>query len=345
MITSLQINNYKSIKQLNLDCRRINVLIGEPNAGKSNILEALDLSYLSSLLLANKSFEVAGKEKIDLKKFFRVDNVADLFHNGDLTKPISIINYGLPNNTYLAFDNKSENHLFELSISLGNVTYFDNNFITNKDAQFFSSPIKPYRFKENVEFSDPGNYLDKLMPPFGNNLLEVIKYNKEFRGFVGELLEESDWEFNLDISEHKLMLQKRISSGLVYSLPYKSLADTLRRIIFYTAAIRYNNGHVITLEEPDTHAFPKFVSFLGDEIIENNKNQFFIATHNPYLLNNLIENTPENELSIFVCAYDKNKGTIAKRLSGKDLSELLDYGVDIFFNINHYLDDTVEHSS
>ena len=39
MIADLEISNFKSIKHLQLDYRRINIFIGEPNVGKSNILE------------------------------------------------------------------------------------------------------------------------------------------------------------------------------------------------------------------------------------------------------------------------------------------------------------------
>ena len=43
-IKSVSIKNFKSVKSVTLsDCRRINVLIGRPNVGKSNILEALAL--------------------------------------------------------------------------------------------------------------------------------------------------------------------------------------------------------------------------------------------------------------------------------------------------------------
>ena len=335
MIKNLQINNYKSIKHVDLDCRRINVLIGEPNVGKSNILEALDLSFLSAFL---GSFGSAF-----IKEYFRVDRVSDLFYNGDLTKNISLISYGLPNNIYLKYTTEPQ-RFFELSNSANNSTSFDNDFVVRQPAQFFNSPIKPYRYKENAKFSENNYSLDMLVPPFGNNLLEVVQYNPLFREFIGSLIEDTGWEFNLDISANKILIQKRINTGLVYSLPYKALADTLKRIIFYTAAIRHNNGHVITLEEPDTHAFPKFVSFLADEIIESSQ-QFFIATHNPYLLNNLIENTPREELAVFVCYYDKLEGTKARKLSYTDLSELINHGIDIFFNINHYLDDTVEHSA
>jgi predicted ATPase len=124
------------------------------------------------------------------------------------------------------------------------------------------------------------------------------------------------------------------------------MADTLKRIIFYVAAIRYNNASIVTLEEPEVHSFPKFISFLADEIIRAEKHQFFLATHSPYLLNTLIENTPSDQLSIFLCGYDKNKfETTVKKLSEEELSELLNFGVDIFFNINRYLDDRDKYNS
>jgi AAA15 family ATPase/GTPase len=43
MIHKLSIRNFKSIRELDLDCRRVNVFIGEPNAGKTNLLEVLSL--------------------------------------------------------------------------------------------------------------------------------------------------------------------------------------------------------------------------------------------------------------------------------------------------------------
>ncbi len=39
----VEIKNFKSIKDLRLDCKRVNIFIGKPNVGKSNILEALGM--------------------------------------------------------------------------------------------------------------------------------------------------------------------------------------------------------------------------------------------------------------------------------------------------------------
>ena len=86
MIGTLQIKNYKSINELYLSCSRINILIGEPNSGKSNILEALDLTYLSWLLHSNNIAEKSGHEKVNVKDFFRVNEANKLFHLGNIAK-------------------------------------------------------------------------------------------------------------------------------------------------------------------------------------------------------------------------------------------------------------------
>ncbi|ASJ16857.1 hypothetical protein A3L04_07110 [Thermococcus chitonophagus] len=41
MIRELEIENFKSIKKLDLDCKIISIFIGEPKVGKSNTLEAI----------------------------------------------------------------------------------------------------------------------------------------------------------------------------------------------------------------------------------------------------------------------------------------------------------------
>ncbi len=346
MIKDLQINNYKSIRQLDLDCNRINVFVGKPNVGKSNILEALDLSYLSSLLGTNITLKSEYLEEINIKELFRVNKAADLFHFGDLSKVISINHAGFSYNDSIRF-NQDEN-IFEWRTSSGERTAFDGDFVTSKKTQqsFYGSPIVPYRYKDVVQPHDIGNYYNRLMPPFGNNLGKVIRYQPSLKQFVDDLAKDYGFEFNIDTSTDKIVIQIRVNKGLVYTLPYQALADTFRRILFYVAAIRTGLAHVITLEEPEAHSFPPFVSFLADEIIKQEDRQFFIATHSPHLLGNLIENTPKEDLGVFVCGYDRNKfQTIVKKLAPGDLSELLDFGVDIFFNINRYLDDGVEHRS
>ncbi len=182
------------------------------------------------------------------------------------------------------------------------------------------------------------------MPPYGNNLFSALRHHTELRELLGNLLADYNSELNIDINNNnKPLIQLRIHKRIVFTLSWNSLADTLKRYMFYLAATSYNNATVVTLQEPEAHSFPPYVSSIADRIIENSNCQFFIATHSPYLLNNLIENTPSEDLAIFICGFDqKLPSTTARKLSSEDLSERLDYGVDIFFNLNRFLDQNAE---
>jgi hypothetical protein len=63
---SVHITNFKSLKDVTLsDCKRINLLIGKPNVGKSNILEAIGLFGLG--------YSGLNKNK-QLSQFVRFEN-------------------------------------------------------------------------------------------------------------------------------------------------------------------------------------------------------------------------------------------------------------------------------
>jgi len=75
-VRKLRIQNFKSIRSLELECRRINVFIGEANTGKSNILEAIGL-----LSCAHYG---------DVRRFVRLQSMIDIFYNSDVSRPIQI---------------------------------------------------------------------------------------------------------------------------------------------------------------------------------------------------------------------------------------------------------------
>jgi AAA15 family ATPase/GTPase len=344
MIDTLQISNFKSIKFFSQDCARVNLFVGEPNAGKSNILEALDLSYLSWMMGLNDDKKEMNQPQIDIKKYFRVNKVENLFYGGDISEPIEIKHPGFSYGTSLEYIPEVNNDKFRLQSS-ASFTDIDNDFVPVQSEQFFSSPIIPYRYNSEVVFQTEG-ILNRLLPPFGENLGSLIKHHKSMQDLIKEFAEHNNFELKIHSNTLDMAILLRVNEGLVYELPYAALADTYKRMLFYIAAVRHPNGSVITLDEPDTHAFPKYVSYLADEIILQKSKQFFISTHNPYLLNQLIEKMPGGELAVFVCSYDKNKkSTVAKKISDTDLGELLDYGVDIFFNLNKYINDSIEYTA
>lgn len=68
-ITTLRIQNFKSSKDVTMTPRRVNIIIGEPNVGKSNILEAISL-------LGGMAYEQTNKF---MGSFIRYEKAPQLF--------------------------------------------------------------------------------------------------------------------------------------------------------------------------------------------------------------------------------------------------------------------------
>jgi hypothetical protein len=118
------------------------------------------------------------------------------------------------------------------------------------------------------------------------------------------LLRENQWVS--DEEQNVFLTQKQIKNT-IYKYPFNSIADTLQRMIFYTTAIETNK-----------------------------ENQYFISTHSPYLLSNLIESTELDELNIFLTYYDKYE-TKVKALSSDEIQSLVEKDIDIFFNMDRFI--------
>ena len=78
MISHLTIRNFKSIRDLSLQCKKLNILIGEPNSGKSNIIEALALQSQNAL-----------RDSLN-HEFFRYKNIGDLFYDFNINNPVEV---------------------------------------------------------------------------------------------------------------------------------------------------------------------------------------------------------------------------------------------------------------
>lgn len=97
----------------------------------------------------------------------------------------------------------------------------------------------------------------------------------------------------------------------------------------------------IFLEEPEDNLFPptqcKFVNWLIDAIDEH-KDMLFIATHSPYVLNQLIKLSPEGMNVLFTYpSNDVERSYCVRQLSNEEIHEIYDNGVDVFFNFELYV--------
>lgn len=317
-IKSLEISNFKSIKHLRLRCRRVNLFIGEPNTGKSNILEAIGLL----------SHVFHGR----INKFLRFEALTDLFYDNILEEKIRI-NFNNEGLEVMFKDGEFRGTLAKPNHSRRVFTYnYSGKGSRSQNSSF--SPFKFYRFVKRTDF--PNQQSEFLMPPDGENLLAVVTTRKELRRIVKEIFGKFGYRPVYRPREGRIEIQKELED-IIFAFPYSLASETLQRLVFYLAAMHSNKGSVLTFEEPEAHAFPYYTKYLAERIaLDNNQNQYFIATHNSYFLISVLEKAPKAEVAVFATSLE-NYQTKAKPLTEKQKEEILEMGSDVFFNIERLL--------
>ena len=374
-IKHLRIQNFKSIKDVTLKPRRVNIIIGEPNVGKSNILEAMSL--LGGMLIDQHKF-MDGQ--------IRYETVRNLFYDNDWTREIIVSGEGVgatrirrqQEQAQVAFgDGEFRRNPLSIPTISGLITseiaaaaaamtrqlagqIADGNLVVDFDDrnhlltsvnldgstgnQKTSSPppfprVKKYSFQKHMRHGRSYAY-SFLRPPFGDNLLDVIQSGTPaFRKEVAAFFTEFGFNLSLRTEERILEIQKNVD-GLITAIPYSLIADTLQRIIFYLAAIESNNDAIILLEEPEAHSYPVYVSRLGRHIVESRNNQFFLITHSDYLVTEILEemltkDEYAGELAIFA-AYYEDYQTKVHQLSDQEILDIRADGIDVFYNMERF---------
>lgn len=325
----VEIKNFKSIKDLRLDCKRINVFIGKPNVGKSNILEGL------GLLGADYS---VGK----FMDSVRYDSTRDLFYDNDVQNGIviqtsiygaTITNFNLVKDLCrYQFLNYSGRPINDYLINVQGLIERLSN--TDDISQKITlSPIKKYDFVNLSRFS--GQFGDFLLPPGGRNLFAVINKRDDLFAEMAYLFKQQGLELILSERDQTFFLQKKEGTR-VKQYPFFSMADTFRRFMFYITAIESNINSVIVFEEPEVHSFPPYTQDIAYRMIYSEENQFFVSTHSPYLLQTLVSNLKDDQLNVFVTYYE-NYETKVKALTPEELSFVQEYSTDVFFNLDRFV--------
>jgi hypothetical protein len=328
MITRLSIANFKSIRQLDIDCKKVNIFIGEPNTGKSNILEALAL------------LSWCGESGLEpLSDYIRFQVIQNLFFDQLLDHEIKIGTSTSDEASRPGYDVTLKNNLSDFRFQINGMRFRGMDYQGNLDDPevSVSAPImeniKFFRFKNLVKYDDADPH--GLRPPNGRNLFTVVFTSKNLRETVAEFFRKYGLKLVLKPQERLFELQRQ-ADDLVFSFPYSLSSDTLRRIIFYTVAMASNKDSVLVFEEPESNAFPYYTRYLGEQIARDETNQFFIATHNPYLLSAVVEKSRAEDIQVFI-TYFKDYETRVRSLNPDELAELME--ADPFLNLDLFLEE------
>lgn len=338
-IDQIDIRNFKSIREMTVSgFKRINLFIGRPNVGKSNILEALSLFSLPYIWEGSKK----------LTDIVRLQSLLEAFYEGSYERGIylGIGSVARILNCNIGFDRISgglevwlEEDISQMITSklTDKNAYYDVDtdavLIGCRNEEGYVSNLRPYSFKSNVGYSSKKSFF--LQPPFGTNLLYVLELHPDLRQTYAQWFRQYGLRLVLDTASQSLKVQKEKGEDEVFQLPYSSVADTLQRIIFYKTAVASNENSVLLFEEPEAHAYPPYISEFTREVVKSTTNQFFIVTHSPLIVEQFLTDAID-DLGIFMVDF-KDGQTVVKGLTTDEIREVYRYGMDLFFNGDSYL--------
>ena len=209
MIEKLSIKNFKSIKELEIGCGRVNLFIGEPNTGKANLLEALGLLSWCGYLNTN------------LGEYVRIQGTQDLFYDGLLDQTVEIdIENGTGMNMKIKYE--SDKFHFESRKILEDGTPATERIITVDYSGKQSSGsnrsefafIKLYRFIRQYQF--PESNPSSLMPPHGSNMFAVVMASKKLRKTMSNFFKDYGFYPVLKPQDKTFEFQKRVEDQVVH---------------------------------------------------------------------------------------------------------------------------------
>ncbi|SMP31200.1 ATP-dependent nuclease [Chryseobacterium profundimaris] len=330
-IQNIEISNFKSIKDLKIDgCKKINIFAGKPNAGKSNILEALGMFDLFFNPFERQNF----------KNFVRYESFSDLFFEGNYSKTsqvklntYSIFSFYSIANQILKIQLNSKSSKIESQIEYSiNGNQERSSHIISDSIKKTDLNIRKYSFKienEIVKFSN------SLISPFGENISTIISTNPEIRNFVNYFLSVNNLKLLIERGSNNLKIFKEYEDGTVFTLPYNMIADTLQRLIFYKTAIMSNQNSVLLFEEPEAHCFePYILEFTNEVKFNENNNQFFMVTHSDFIIQEFLrDEESKNNLQIYLVNNVDGK-TEVKKLDKENNDDVYEYGMNVFFNFD-----------
>jgi hypothetical protein len=330
MIQTLTIERFKSIRSLSIPCRKVNVFIGPPDTGKTNILEALYfLSRLGWGWPLDTSLRLrpeVGFEPLFYRQFF--DQPFQIAVR--LSPPYA----GRDEITVSATIEGQDRHLkIKTPQERGGVPFAGALHVPELDwIRFYS-----YTTSEHWQYSTGYPYGETLVnPPHGYNLLYIARHNAKVYEFLKDTLSGINWKLRFDQSQKTFRLSEiREDEILDYNLDL--LSDSLKRLFFYSAIILTSENATLVLDEPDVFAFPPYPKTLGEMIAGDAPNQFFLTTHNPYFLAGIVEKTSTDKLALFVCSRDSEGGTAVKLLTSEEVGRAIEQGANVFFNLDEFL--------
>lgn len=308
MINKIRVLALKSIKDLNVECSNLNLLVGTNSSGKSTLLHAL-------LLLAQRGLN--GKY-ISIGDFREVRN----YYMSNSPIRIEILEKGKRKPAWIEFDEDKENETYNIHTSLEELTVADVMMDEeHEDIEQSTLIMEEYGFHylschrmgandiyaknmlNESDFGIDGEYAlayllqneskavseDLVVQDVDctNSLLDQVNYWLNY--IVGTTLSIKDLKKTNYLQVKYNNNPANMASEALYCRPVNVGSGISYLISVIISCLGAEEGSIVIIENPEIHLHPKAQSRLCEFLyfVSKSRRQLFVETHSDHIFNGL----------------------------------------------------------
>lgn len=317
MYKSLEIENFRSIKHLNIeDLGRVNVFLGKNNSSKTTVLESIFL-----LLGATNPELIIRIHNFRDLLLNEANDLSFIFHNLDFNNKINIKISSEIQNDYrevsiMPSSVVSKTKTKKVEVDIDNLSY-DSSREENKVNELVLNGVIKQRHSQQKKttskltfnrgvfsITQPNDFTDNLRGvyvtpkiPLAPNLekeLENLIVNKQHRDLILMLNAIDSRITDISFGTNRMIY---VDVGMRRLIPFNLLGDGVRRYLSILLAIYNARDGVVLIDELENGLHFSTLAHLWDALIKTSKEfnvQLFITTHNIETLN-FLKSTLEEE--------------------------------------------------
>lgn len=354
MINRIEIENFKSIREINLELKPINILIGANGAGKSNFIGFFRLlKNMYDRNLQNYVAEEAGADNILYFGLKRSEYLRGLVEFNEINRYKFVLNPNQDNYLFYNFEGTQFNKAFygystwdDIALGSG---YFESTLNSKQSARYgfikdYMTSFKVFHFhdtgktariklqcniSDNFYLREDGSNLAAFLFAMQQNSPKDFKRIEMVVRSVAPYFERFDLKPDRTQTADTIRLEWKEKGSDAY-FNAKHLSDgTLRFIALTTLLLQPEAPQVIIIDEPELGLHPFAINKLAGLIKKVSANtQIIISTQSV----NLVDNFEPEDIII----VDRKDGqSVFNRQSSETLKDwLTDYTISDLWNKN-----------
>ncbi len=309
-LTKLYIHNYKSFYNTTVELDKLNIVVGENNSGKSNlidVLEFIDIAIHKDIERAIddkggyeriKNYSAIGEEKVIIRATIDLGRIESSLDGGSFEPGYFTVSF--------SFTKKSSCYIICSHHGYIQIEYFNkkrkkekfifkdknvcNYFYMMREDIFYNVLISTYYFNAKIirDKSNQDSRYSKLLKD-GSNLGKVLYEIKEkdknrFEAISNSLITTVNEIDGIEVykvaSNYIIAFNERGKEPIAIH----TVSDgTINFLATMTALNQFNNSSLLSFEEPERHLHFKVVNYLLDSFRSSEK-QILITTHSTEML-------------------------------------------------------------